>query len=48
MRLSARAPAAARREIAALQKFLEDGDIGIKTFWDLKMAVLARMRAGHD
>jgi hypothetical protein len=41
-------PVQARREIAALEKFLDDGDIGIKQFWDLKMAVLARMGAGHD
>jgi hypothetical protein len=41
-------PAAARREIAALERLLEDGDIGIKAFWDLKMDVLARLGAGHE
>jgi hypothetical protein len=41
-------PAAARREIAALERLLEDGDIGIKAFWDLKQQILGRMVAGLD
>ena len=41
-------PAQARREIEALAKFLDDGDLTIKQFWDLKMAVLARMGAGNE
>jgi hypothetical protein len=41
-------PAAARRHIEALEKFLADGDITLKQFWSLKSDALAAMGAGHD
>jgi hypothetical protein len=36
-------PEMARRKVLALEKFLADGDIDLKTYWRLKQRVLAEM-----
>ncbi len=38
-------PAAARREIAALERMLEDQDIDLQVFWKLKQAILDNLEA---